>query len=84
MGRAQYGNSTETDRVVLRSLIMDFTRAFVTGGAGFIGSHVVDELLRRGVEVVVYDNLCTGRIEYLNAERGMRSEQTGGQRPETG
>ena len=36
-------------------------RAIVTGGAGFIGSHVVDALVERGDEVVVLDNLSTGR-----------------------
>ncbi|MEW6350187.1 MAG: NAD-dependent epimerase/dehydratase family protein [Thermodesulfobacteriota bacterium] len=35
-------------------------KALVTGGAGFIGSHIVDELVRRNAEVVVYDNLSTG------------------------
>ncbi|MGH3131928.1 MAG: NAD-dependent epimerase/dehydratase family protein, partial [Gaiellaceae bacterium] len=35
-------------------------RAIVTGGAGFIGSHVVEALLARGDEVVVLDNLATG------------------------
>src|SRR5262249_42747666 len=35
-------------------------RAIVTGGAGFIGSHVVDALLARGDEVHVVDNLATG------------------------
>jgi UDP-glucose 4-epimerase len=44
-------------------------KAFVTGGAGFIGSHIVDELLARGATVVVYDNLCTGRREYLPKSR---------------
>jgi UDP-glucose 4-epimerase len=42
-------------------------RAIVTGGAGFIGSHVVDALLARGDEVHVVDNLATGRRENLDA-----------------
>src|SRR5579863_8485840 len=36
-------------------------RYLVTGGAGFIGSHIVDELVRRDHEVVVLDDLSTGR-----------------------
>jgi UDP-glucose 4-epimerase len=40
-------------------------KAFVTGGAGFIGSNLVDRLLARGDEVVAYDNLTTGRREFL-------------------
>lgn len=42
-------------------------RVVVTGGAGFIGSHVVDSLLARGDEVHVVDNFATGRRENLSA-----------------
>jgi UDP-glucose 4-epimerase len=41
-------------------------RALVTGGAGFIGSNVVDALLERGDEVTVIDNLSTGRRDNLD------------------
>lgn len=40
-------------------------RAIVTGGAGFIGSHLVDALLARGDEIQVVDNLSTGSRENL-------------------
>ena len=44
-------------------------RALVTGGAGFIGSNLVDALLARGDEVTVVDDLSTGRRE--NLEQGL-------------
>ena len=37
----------------------------VTGGAGFIGSHLVDELVHRGARVRVLDNFSTGKRENL-------------------
>ena len=45
-------------------------RAVVTGGAGFVGSHVADRLLARGDEVHVFDNLATGKRE--NVPEGAR------------
>jgi UDP-glucose 4-epimerase len=40
-------------------------RALVTGGAGFIGSHLIDRLVARGDDVVVLDNLSSGHVAFL-------------------
>lgn len=45
-------------------------RALVTGGAGFIGSHLVDRLLADGYEVLVVDNFATGRPDNLRQHQG--------------
>ena len=47
-------------------------RAIVTGGAGFIGSHVVDGLLAQGTEVTVVDDLSTGDARRVASEAELR------------
>jgi UDP-glucose 4-epimerase len=42
----------------------------VTGGAGFIGSHLVDRLVKVGLSVRVIDNLSSGMLENLSQHRG--------------
>jgi len=46
-------------------------RAVVTGGAGFIGSNLVDALLDRGDEVTVVDNFSSGKREHLNPKAAL-------------
>ncbi|WP_044641299.1 NAD-dependent epimerase/dehydratase family protein [Risungbinella massiliensis] len=43
-------------------------KVLVTGGAGFIGSHIVDQLLARGDEVIIVDNLITGKEEQVHSK----------------
>ncbi len=49
------------------------SRALITGGAGFIGSHLAERLLSEGYEVVVLDNLYTGRVKNLDFAAGNRA-----------
>ena len=46
--------------------------ALVTGGAGFIGSHIVDALIERGLRVIVLDDLSSGRRENVNPAADLR------------
>ena len=50
-----------------------FTKAIVTGGAGFIGSYIVDYLVRQGIEeIIVIDNFSSGNIENLREHLGKK------------
>jgi len=47
---------------------MNIKKAAVTGGAGFIGSNLVDKLINQGIEVLVIDDLSTGKKENINSK----------------
>lgn len=49
----------------MQGFIVRCMRALVTGGAGFIGSHLIDRLIERGDEVVVIDNLSSGNLQFI-------------------
>ena len=40
-------------------------KCFVTGGAGFIGSHLVDRLINNGHSVTIFDDLSSGKMEFI-------------------
>ena len=47
-------------------------KVIVTGGAGFIGSHLSDELVRRGYQVTIIDNLSTGKLSNIESVPGSK------------
>ena len=51
-------------------------RVIVTGGAGFIGSHLVDKLIEQKIEVIVFDDLSTGKIENVNPKAKLIDQVT--------
>ena len=48
-----------------KQIAKKYNRALVTGGAGFIGSHIVEELLDAGIEVIAIDDLCAGKLSNI-------------------
>jgi UDP-glucose 4-epimerase len=57
--------------------VIENQQILVTGGAGFIGSHTVIQLLEAGAQVIVFDNLCNSKSEVVN-----RIEKITGNKPE--
>ena len=53
-------------------MLRRYSSVLVAGGAGFIGSHIVDRLLSDGSEVRVIDNLSTGRLENVARHQGKK------------
>ena len=47
-------------------------KVFITGGAGFIGSHLVDKMASSGWQITVYDNLSSGKKEFLEQHIGKK------------
>lgn len=50
-----------------------YKKVFITGGAGFIGSHLTEILVNKGIAVTVFDNLSTGKYSYLKPFIGMKN-----------
>src|SRR3972149_8366551 len=71
--RRRWGSSCDLDAILSSKRIP--MKYLITGGAGFIGSHLAEELLQRGDEVCVIDDLSTGgmeNIQHLKGGKGLR------------
>jgi len=56
-------------------MVGKFSRVLVAGGAGFIGSHIVDRLIREGMDVTVLDNLYSGQLRNIKHHRDNKNFQ---------
>src|SRR2546421_12549793 len=65
-GRAALADRRPEGKRRVLDLVAPIMKVLVTGGAGFIGSHIVDRLAQEGYEVVVVDNLSTGKPRHVN------------------
>jgi len=64
-----YTQNSEAKNRVKNSLAQKNWKILIAGGAGFIGSHIVDKLLETDVEVTVLDNLYTGQLENIKQHK---------------
>ncbi len=56
-----------------RTMLEDFQKVLVTGGAGFIGSHLAATILSLGKEAMVFDNLSAGLGSNLSSRQGVQA-----------
>lgn len=57
----------------LQLMASQYSRALVTGGAGFIGSHIADRLIENNFEVRIIDDLSSGQMEHLRTFKNKKS-----------
>src|SRR5207249_7190916 len=65
-GRAALADRRPEGKRRVLDLVAPIMKVLVTGGAGFIGSHIVDRLVQEGYEVIVVDDLSAGKRKNVN------------------